>query len=188
MKIWLKNYWLIVVAVLTVLVASLIYVNSLEEPDGRGLVFLTIGVDQRALENESSSYEILRAVEHFSDVVLAWTIEPSFDRELEEISGYPVSVSGRRQEKENLLFTLSARPDVFSDNLNKDFLELINSRLASYNSKTNTSYLVAINTYTPLESERNKWQFVLGMVLFALIGSSLADLLWQYGAKTSNRS
>ena len=38
------------------------------------------GMDQTKLANENSSYEIQRASEHFSDMILGWTVTPSFRR------------------------------------------------------------------------------------------------------------
>ncbi|MEK7146122.1 MAG: hypothetical protein AAB802_02965 [Patescibacteria group bacterium] len=156
---------------------GLVYVNQLPEPDKKELVFVTLGIDQNKLPNESSSYEIQRATEHFSDVVLGWTIEPSFETEVEAITGYDVDITGRRQEKQNLLFTVSADPTEFDGEGGSAFLNVLGSRLAEHNGVTNAGYVIALSRMSLLTEETSSSRFLLGLTLLGfLLGASLLTL------------
>ena len=158
-------------------VGGLLYVKSLPEPEPRGMVFLTVGLDQDELKNEDSSYEIQRAVEHFANVILGWTVEPSFAEEFDA-----AEFSGRRQEKQNLLFTV--RTDEVREM--KEFVHLIEKRLDEYNDASNSGYVLAVKRYSVVEPERAEFRMILGIVLVSLIFVGL--ILFAYDYAYRNRS
>lgn len=163
---------------------GLLYVQQLPEPNEKELVFVTLGIEQNKLLNENSSYEIQRATEHFSDVVLGWTIEPSFEMEVEEVAGYNLDVTGRRQEKQNLLFTISAEPTEFDEQGGEAFLNVLGERLAEYNGATNAGFVIALSRTSFLTEESSSVRFLVGLALFGFILAASLLTLGDYARQT----
>lgn len=169
-----KNQISILIFTLVVsLVGSLIYLKNLPEPGKEGLLFLTVGLNQEKLENENSSYEILRATEHFSDMLLGWTLDPSFNNELQSELGHEIEVSGQKQEKSNIIFHLSGKKEVFDGEDYKTLLKFLESKINEYNNSTKAAYLLAYSSYTEVDSQRNEIRIVLGIVLLTLLTVSV---------------
>lgn len=179
---------IIVSALLISTIAAFLYINQLGVPDSKGLLFVTIGIDQRLLQNESSSYEIQRASEHFSDLVLGWTSEPSFSKELDEKLKFHVDFSGSRQEKQNLIFYLSAKPELYTEKISQEFLTLLKSRIYEYSSNTNSGYLIALSKYSVLESTRSDLRIFLGIVFMTTFLAVIFLIITEYAIKNWGRS
>lgn len=188
MKIKKSRICIVVSALLISSLGGFFYVNNLPEPDSRGLLFMTIGINQKLLLNESSSYEIQRASEHFSDLVLGWTIEPSFSRELDAKLQYHLNFSGSRQEKQNLIFYLTANPEQYNESANLEFLNLIKSRISEYDASTNSGYLIAVSRYSDLDSERSDLRIFLGIVSIVTLLTVLCLIIIDYASKNWSRS
>ncbi len=188
MKIKKLSVWILVLALLFSSIGGWFYVKNLPEPNSRGLLFITIGINQKLLPNESSSYEIQRASEHFSDLVLGWVSEPSFSKELDSKLDYHLDYSGLRQEKQNLIFYLSANPEQYNEIANLEFLNLIKSRISEYDSATNAGYLVAISRYSDLDSERSDLRIFLGIVSIVTLLTVFFLIIIDYASKNWSRS
>ncbi len=143
-----------------------------EVPTTEQIAFITIGLDQNKLLNESSSYEIQRATEHFSDLILGWTVEPGF-----EFKSSPFT--GRRQEKQNLLFRVESSEPGEAEEL----VNAIELRLNEYNTKTGAGYLIALERYSTVSvvasSQRDSFGFAL--LGFGLLG--LCFFAWNYATR-----
>src|SRR3989344_1351098 len=139
---------------------SFIWVSSLEEPSDSAVAFVSIGLDQATLSAEVSPYEILRANEHFSDIILGWTVAPDFADEFE------FSFTGQRQEKQNLIFTVEGVSNIDPA---RELVSLISSRLAGYNEIAHSSYQVALVQYSVVEGERAESRLVLGATLLTFL-------------------
>lgn len=177
------------VALITVFgfIVGYIYALQIPLPNPGANVFISIAMDQSSLPNEGSSYEILRAQEHFSDIVLGWTIEPGFSSSLDSSAGYNIDVTGRRQEKQNLIFYVSAEPDYFDiSETPKYFLNMLDFELSRYNSLTNSSYLVALSSISEGTQTQSTLRYIFGFVLLFFVMGMLSVLLWDYA--NSNRS
>ena len=188
MKIKKLSVWILVSALLFSSIGGWFYVKNLPEPNSRGLLFVTIGINQKLLPNESSSYEIQRASEHFSDLVLGWVNEPSFSKEIDEKLNYHLDFSGLRQEKRNLIFYLSADPEKFNLNASDEFLNLLKSRINEYDSTTNAGYLIALSRYSELEPVRSESRIFLGIVLISTLLTVLFLITTEYASKNWSRS
>lgn len=178
----IKKTYLIFVAVATLLglVASLLYVNQLGPAQDKAVAFISVASDVSTLPAEVSSYEILRANEHFSDIVLGWTVEPSFTAEFEELTGVEFSFSGQRQEKQNLIFEISGANDLTPA---YSLVDLIEMCLLEYNASTNSNYLVALQRYSFVEGERSDGRIVLGATILVLALSVSSVMLWDYATR-----
>ncbi len=188
MKIRKLRIWIVVSALIFSSIGAVLYIDNLGEPDSKGLLFITIGINQKLLPGESSSYEIQRASEHFSDLVLGWVNEPSFSSELDEKLKFHANFSGLRQEKQNLIFYLSAEPELYNENVGVEFLNLLKLRISEYDIMTNSGYLIAFHSYTDLESDRSSLRIFLGIVLLAILVTTTFLILIEYAIKNSGRS
>lgn len=184
-----KSYlYILVTALLISLVGSLYYVKNLEQPDSEGMLFVTLGIDREKTQNEVSSYELMRAAEHFSDVVLGWTLDPAFLRELSETAGYEVSVNAQKQEKQNLIFYVSADSESYDSQIQSAIKTVVESRLQEYNSATNTSFVLAVSRFSELESYLNGSRIVFGVILLTLLITTSLILAFEYAKANWSRS
>jgi hypothetical protein len=183
------NLLFILGVALGALIGSILYVGSLGEPDNEAVAFATLGLDQTVMATETSSYEIHRAVEHFSYIVLGWTIEPAFAEEVVEALGEGYSVIAQSQEKQSILLTVSASPELLVDEgVAYDVLMLLQKRITEYNSKTHAGYNIAVERYSFVEGERSDWRIVAGMTLLAVVMASLVVILFENTYARSRRS
>lgn len=157
-------------------VGALIYVKNLPEPAPKTVIMATVALDASGLETELSAYDHQRASEHFANVILGWTVEPSFAQEFGTIP-----FTGRRQEKENLLFTLRSNDP---DDLNR-FLALIQLRLDEYNAASQTSYQLAPIRFSELEVHRSEFRLIGGVLFLSLLLTTF--VLASYDWTTANR-
>jgi len=158
MKLRIKKY-LVGTSLLTLcaLLASFFYTANLSETRTQRSLYMTLAAEP--LPNESSSYELQRAAEHFSDLVLGWTVEPSFNLD--------VPFTGRRQEKQNLLFLIETEDEAHVLSL----LESIESRIETYNLNSGSSYVIADFHSTEIVETRNKSRINIAVVIASLLVS-----------------
>lgn len=157
------------------------------EPRNKILVFVTVGIDQTLRPDETSSYELQRASEHFSDVILGWTLEPSFRQDFLEEAGAWHTLTGQRQEKQNLLFEITnTNENISSDNIaaGEAFLRVLNAQLLEYEAATHQGYVLAVQNLSYETGQRSGLPMV-GNVLLTLVLS--ATLLLAYEYATSRR-
>ncbi len=162
-------------------------INTSEVETPRGALFLTVGLNQTALPNETSSYEIHRATEHFANIILGWTIEPAFSadfkEELQDVS-YTGNYSGRLQEKQNLLFIFSE----YSEPAIQALQGAIEERIGEYNAATNSAYVLAVKRSSELPPVEADTRVLLGILLLAGLFTVLFLMSWEYVFSTRSRS
>lgn len=184
-----KSYlWILVTVFVLSSLGSFLYWKGYE-PLNKVLVFVTVGIDQTARSAETSSYELQRASEHFSDVILGWTLEPSFRRDFLEEAGAGHTLTGQRQEKQNLIFEITNGLDnIAEDNVNAGaaFLRVLDAQLSQYNAATHQGYVLAVQNVS-YERGLMSWLPALGEVLFSLIVAATLLFGYEY-AKTRRRS
>lgn len=146
-----------------------LWLRSQDELLQQQVLFITLGAE--ALPNESSSYEVQRAVEHFSDVFLGWTVEPHFKQEYSTSS-----FTGQRQEKQNLLFTLNTEKAEDAE----AFLQALEARLLEYNEATGSNFVIGLTRITPVEARLYPWRSALGFIALALLVTGFLLTLWGY--------
>jgi len=170
--------WILGLTAVGVFLVSVAHQGSMETSQTEAVAFVTVSLDQSKLLNESSSYEVQRAAEHFSDVLLGWTVEPSFAVEFAHAVGAEYSFSGRRQEKENLLFEVSG--PVTSVDPAKALVGLLKGRLTEYNSATHSGYVIAFERESLVSKAVSNWRFDLGVTFLVLLIEGLLLLTWDY--------
>lgn len=187
MRVRKIHYWILLISFLASVGAGFQYFNDVKNPESRGLLFITIGVNQKLLASESSSYELQRASEHFSDLVLGWAAEPSFASELDAKLAYHLNFNGVRQEKQNLIFNLSADISDYNSSAGDVFLNLIESRIKEYNSMTNAGYVVALSRYSDLKPSDFGYKSLFGISFLTFLSTALILISFEYAIKNSCR-
>ena len=181
-------FWILLVVGFLSLLGSYLYWKD-EIPLNRVLIFVTVGIDESQHPEEVSSYELQRASEHFSDVILGWTLEPHFREDFLSEAGTGYTFTGQRQEKQNLLFVVTntenniAEHDVFAG---EAFLRVLNAQLQDYNASTHQGYVLAVQNLS-YEPGAVSHLPVLGAVLFFLTLTGAGLLTYEY-AQTCRRS
>lgn len=177
------HLFLLSFVLLASLAAGYLYVNQLDDPPKRGVIMLSLGMDHTSLPTETSSYDIQRASQHFSEVVLGWTLEPSFEAEVKERFGSSYGVSSRQQENQNIILNVTADPADYDENDLWQVTSILRERIDRYNELTNGDFLIALDTYSTQDSFRSNWRILIG---FPIVFLSLAVFLlfvWEYGFK-----
>lgn len=184
-----KLYLWILLAVFCVSsVSSYLYWKDFE-PRNKVLVFVTVGIDQTERPDETSSYELQRASEHFSDVLLGWTLEPSFRQDFLNEAGAWHTLTGQRQEKQNLLFEITNIHENIAQNdmsAGQAFLKVLNAQLAEYEAATHQGYVLAVQN-TAYEIGQHSGLPMVGDVLLAMVLAVVLLLAYEY-AQTRRRS
>lgn len=168
---WRIYFGFTLALMLFALAGSLYYVNGQAEVEERTALYVTLAA--QPLANESSSYELQRAAEHFSDMVLGWTVEPGFET--------PFEFTGRRQEKQNLLFIIESDQSSDAELL----LEEINERISVYNLNSSSNYVIALQSISEADQTLNRSRIVLGALLLSALVSTF--LIVSYDTFTSHR-
>lgn len=188
MKFRKMYLWILVAAFALSSLGSFLYWKDYE-PMNKVLVFVTVGIDQTARPTETSSYELQRASEHFSDVILGWTLEPSFRQDFLEEAGAWHTLTGQRQEKQNLIFEITNVLDnIAENNVNAGaaFLRVLDAQLAEYNAATHQGYVLAVQNVSYERGVIPRLPAV-GTVLLCMVVAATLLFGYEY-AKTRRRS
>ena len=191
MKIKKFQIWFVAICVFVALAVSMAAIARMDAPKNEAIAFTTIGIDQDVMIEETSSYELQRASEHFAYIVLGWLVEPGFAAEVDEQLGDlgDYEFSGIRQEKQNLILTLSGAPDKVTDSEPAQILlSLVEDRIADYNEDTHAGYVIAVESYSFVEGERSAWRVVAGAMLLAAVFSILLLITWEHVSFDRSRS
>ncbi len=154
------------------------------EPRNVVRVFITVGIDQTLHPAETSSYELQRASEHFSDVILGWTLEPSFKADFVNEAGEGYSLTGQRQEKQNLLFEITNSSENIATNdmtSGLTFVNVLQAQLDEYNAATHQGFTLAvtnlsyeIGSATPLP--------MIGQIFLVMVIASTLLIAYEYAS------
>lgn len=165
-----KNLFL-ALAILTIgLTGSGIFASQIEKETDQIVSYITIGMDHTELAVDQNVHDIQRAEEHFSDMVLGWSVAPDFNEEFE------YNYSGRRQEKQNLIFTIDTKEREVSES----FADELEERINEYNQATGGSFVIARETHTARVLTRSPFRITmaggLASLLFAFIMIALIKI------------
>lgn len=167
--------WYIVVSLL-VMVASFagssLWMKAANEEavQTKTVLFYTVGLDHSKALPGTDSKVALEAAEHFSDGVLGWTLDPSFRQEI------PVSFSGQRQEKENLIFELDGN----DEEVTEQFKRILQNRLNDFNNATDAGYVFANVNTAYEEISYSTLRSALGVSLFLTFLTVLFLMTFEY--------
>lgn len=122
-----------------------------------GLIFMSVGMEQAVYPEDAESYGargVSEADNYFSETVQGWTMDPSFVTQVvERLDGYAVSVSARKQERQNVIFQVGVLDeDKIAPALDAVVAE-VQDRLDSYNGTIKTTYAMANVEFTTYAKE-----------------------------------
>lgn len=179
-KTW--HGWILALTVLISAVVASLYLRQEEIPENKAVLLLTVGIDHTQMPTEISSYEIQRASEHFANVILGWTLEPSFHQEWTEATGGGYGFNGQMQEKENILFEVHGA--VNSTEEANVLTRLIQERLDEFNTNTHSGYVLALERSSIVTTSVAEGRVLLGIVFLATLAVGSLLLLWEYAHAT----
>ncbi len=171
---------LFIVAVIA-LVISVGYTWKYDEGEKGALVFMTIGMDVSA--EMPASYLTTdgpNVVDQFTETVQGWLFNPAFLARVDEQSGTEVSLGVRKQEKQNLLVTVTVPVEEDAMMASEAMLNVLDEEFANYNAMSNTGFLVALSSVTPFgDDPQYGWNAVV-LVFLALVVAIVVFLMRDY--------
>jgi hypothetical protein len=152
------------------LVVAHVFFVSNNEASHKSITLLTPALEQNSLLSESSSYELQRASEHFSNIVLGWMIDPSFASSLQAVHEGEFVFQARLQEKQNILIEVQGGSEAELEAYTSSLKNLIENSIQEYNAATGASYVIARERTTQfLEQENALRIYLLSVVLAAFV-------------------
>ncbi len=143
---------LLVVLMITILGALLGLGYTLQFDQGKqsGLIFLTFGME--IPDGISAAYVVTsdghNVVDHFTETVQGWFLNPAMDAEIDELAGTDVQLAVRKQEKQNLLIEAYVAMDGDVGQATQAVLTVLEDDIAAYNAATNGVFVLALSSVT----------------------------------------
>jgi capsular polysaccharide biosynthesis protein len=111
-------------------------------------------------------YETLRGADTFSETVQGWTKSTNFYQRIEKDSGVTgFNLSTRAQEKQNILVEIKADSKEKVQKATDAFINVLKSDLEEYNTKTNSTFVVAWDSAFIAEDIKNiKFIFLVSLL------------------------
>lgn len=138
-----------------------------------GVIFMSVGMEQEDYPEDAEAFGargVTEADNYFSETVQGWTMDPSFAIQVSERVGEGVSVSARKQERQNLIFQVFAGSSEVVAVAADEAINEIQERLSSYNETMKTSYAMANEEITLYENPpKNGFNAFVGFVLGVLL-------------------
>lgn len=174
-----RRLLLILVGVLIFGGVAFVYTGQLESEEGT-TIFVTMGAtlpDGVAVGALGASQNE-NVVDQFTQTVQGWVSNPDFQRRVEERVGEAVSMGVRKQEKQNLIVTVSPKSAASS------VMMILDEEMLVYNERTNTSFVVALSSMTSYLNEPNLKLNLLVAVLLGLLVMGVGVVLGEYLRRT----
>ncbi|MFA6435838.1 MAG: hypothetical protein WCW30_01740 [Candidatus Gracilibacteria bacterium] len=170
------------IAVLVGVSIGLVHAMKNEGKTREALIFVTLGmeVDSGTPADFYVTNESANVVDQFTETVQGWLYNPALLERMNDVAGVALGVGVRKQEKQNLLVTVSFPSSVDSAMIPGAVLSVLNQEIATYNSMTHTRFVLALNSMTLSEPSSSRMvNSVVGGGL-ALFFAFLLLLLMEY--------
>jgi len=160
----IRRHWIIGIIITALVTASSVLLVTLKNNQPyETTIFLSIGNQQEQSNTTQSIYDDVQAADAFSQTVQGWFKNPQFIEQINAASGIKADISSRQQEKQNVLITYNTTTEDQANTLEKTIQDKLTAEIATYNSKTNDKFALAI-----FEAITQKKP--LSMILFLIIG------------------
>ncbi len=160
-----------------------LYTHMNTEPTFEGVLFLSVGMEQEVYPNNAEAFGargVTEADYYFAQTVQGWTMDPSFGLQVNERLDEVVSVTARQQERQNIIFSITASSMELVEEGSDAVLAELEQRLESYNDTMNTSYQVANPELTVWLNDFDVVRNVVTSFVFGLIFMILMILFYEY--------
>ncbi|MBT5016110.1 hypothetical protein HN748_00265 [Candidatus Peregrinibacteria bacterium] len=177
--IWRHAVVILMVTVLTALLGAS-YTWRFDEGEKGGLIFLTMGMEipdaiPAAYLVTSDGHNV---VDHFTETVQGWLVNPALDTRIDELAGTDVQLAIRKQEKQNLLVTMTVPMEADVAQSKEAVLTVINQDIDIYNEVTNSDYVLVLSSISEFETPP---QYALNMIVGGMLGVVFITLLMLFG-------
>jgi hypothetical protein len=170
---------LILVGVLVFSGVAFVYTGQLEAEEGT-TIFVTMGatLPNGVAVGALGASQNENVVDQFTQTVQGWVSNPDFQRRVEEHVGEAVSMGVRKQEKQNLIVTVSPEFAALS------VMMILDEEMLAYNEQTNTSFVVALSSMTSYLNEPNLKLNLLMAVLLGFLVMGVGVVMAEYLRRT----
>lgn len=152
--------WAMIGVALVLGISASVYTVAFSETYYEGIVFLTVGMEQNDYPEDAQAFGargVEEADSYFTETVQGWTMDPAFINDIYDYLGWvrddSLSVSARKQERQNLIFSVIAPSILAAQDGSAGVLGVLEERMGSYNETMDTSYKIANPTITVLTHE-----------------------------------
>lgn len=149
-------------------------------------IFTTITVIRdNTSSNLSTSYDDVRAADHFTETVQGWFKNPAFlksirESELKQYNLTPdgdFTISAERQEKQNLVINFHVNEQDRVENISGKALSVLESAIQKYNRTSETDFAIASHeTYSSESASKLHFLILFALILGLCIGIGLSYL------------
>lgn len=157
-----KKRWIAILIVTFIGTAAALGIALTRDPSTHeATLFLSIGTKQ--INSSSSTFDDVQAADRFTETLQGWFKNPDLIKRIEEKTGESVSLSARKQEKQNLIVTLPAMSEEMADTIANITIQELKQDIQQYNASTGSQYTLALASVT-IEEQKAK------TLIFGLIG------------------
>ena len=177
-----RRFLPIVLVIVIGAVCALGYTLKYDKGAHGALIFLTLGmeVEEGTPADSYVTNESHNVIDQFTETVQGWLFNPALLGRVNELAGNEVGLSVRKQEKQNLLVTVSVEPGVDSEAASQVVLMVLEEEIEAYNAATNAGFVLALSSISALDEEpQHVLNVVIGMLLAAIF-MIVGLLLWEY--------
>lgn len=185
LKLILRNLLFISAVTAVTILCALFFGKKFLATDYNATVFITITVKNETISSQlSTSYDNVRAADHFTETVQGWFKNPAFLKSIREteLNRYSIipdgdfSISAERQEKQNLVINFHVNEQDRVENISHAAISVLESAIKKFNRTSDTDFAIASHE-TYFTKSASKMNFLL---LFALIMGLCAGIGLSY--------
>ncbi len=174
LKLILRHLLPITAVIVVTILCALFFGKSFLATGYDATVFTTITVKSENTSSQlATSYDDVRAADHFTETVQGWFKNPAFLKSIREselnrfilIMAEDFTISAERQEKQNLVINFHVDGQDRVQNISNATISVLESAIHKYNQTSDTDFAIASHE-TYFTESASKLNFLL---LFALI-------------------
>lgn len=163
-KLYQRN-WLPILFITAVVAAAFTQATvSRSTATHAGTIFLSIGTKE---DTESTSFDDFQAADQFTESVQGWFRNPDLLTAIAaNLDQNKVSISARKQEKQNLVLTYVADSEKAAQSIGVETVAVLDEEINKYNANTGKEFTIALSsTYISDVPDRTAIFIAIGIIL-----------------------
>lgn len=157
-----KQHWIAILLITLVVTAATLGAAMTRDPSTHeATLFLSIGTKQ--MNNSSTPFDDVQAADRFTETLQGWFKNPDLLKRIEAQTGESVSLSARKQEKQNLIVSLPAMSEEQAQTIADATIQQLQQDIQTYNTQTESRYTLALSSVTISEQQ-------MKLPLFGVVG------------------